>query len=332
MIRGPGDLPSVDTPPGASASIRLSVHHPTGGRAARDHLRQALLSGLLADAAMLDEDQPDQPWPGEFPGGEWAVLQKRSFPKAGMFKLVAFGPSTDARTTVTVGYAAAADDEGEDSRDVVAATSACSVSLLCELQGLVREDLGPGCLPALCARFLGIHGGWTFSELLRLRLMDVPIVTLAPDRQGPDGFLQGAEALLGGLALVVRLDPKAVAELADVVGREMSCPGGGARIYRPGWSKDDNPGRHPAWSRQQVLPKGERERFAEFAFCNEVFRELFVRPRERDRERIGELERQVAELAEHGAGTDGPKRDGGKGRSQETKTPPEADVPGSGQP
>lgn len=303
MIRGPGDPPAHDMLPGACTSLTLSVYHPANARASRARVHKALLSGLLADVEALDDGQP---WPREFPEKKLLLVQMRSFPGTTMYKRVLFDPAGTERTTVTVDYVAEtdADATGENTRPVLATTAACSQVVLYELWALVREGLGPGCLPAVRARYLDSFGGWVFSEVLRQQRLGAPIIALTDTARYPDGFLQGVETLLGDQALVAELSPEAATDLTKTVGREMSCFNGAVRLYRSGWSKDNDPGDHPIWLRRQVLPDGEKEQFAEFAFCNEILRELYVRPWERGREIAREIQRRVAEAAGRDAGAE----------------------------
>jgi len=165
------------------------------------------------------------------------------------------------------------------------------------------------------------------SDLLTLLTSDLrklPVVLLSPYAQGESNQIDPEKLArnLAGVAVVVHAqDPEVIGDIADELGRELSCFNGGARIYWPGFSKESDPRRHRlllgAWI-QQVGPAVaartiERAIFAVAAFryvpdsrIADVIRrtesaqrqKLFVEKRETGDDFWADYERDLARLDE----------------------------------
>jgi hypothetical protein len=100
-----------------------------------------------------------------------------------------------------------------------------------------------------------------FLVLLQSPLRRVPIVLLSPYANGTPTFID-ANALadhLAGVGVVVRAGSAEVTwDFGDEVGRSLNCFDGGARIYWPGFSLDDDPIRHPLFLGSRIAGNGSR--------------------------------------------------------------------------
>ena len=132
-----------------------------------------------------------------------------------------------------------------------------------------------------------------------------PVLVLSTYRK--DGQLKqildpdGTSAKLAGLAQVVVLSRDMVWPFNEVVGRDFAVRGASMRLYRPGFSPEDDPGRHPYWSPIELVAQGWTLR----QLSDELLREaayLSLRALERedailafDRVREMVLERRIEE-------------------------------------
>lgn len=86
-----------------------------------------------------------------------------------------------------------------------------------------------------------------FLELLQSPMRRLPIVFLAPYASGHpnpvDAPLLARRLAAVGIVVNVR-DPEVTFEIADEIGRALSCYNGGIRIYWPGFSKSQEPRTH----------------------------------------------------------------------------------------
>ena len=131
-----------------------------------------------------------------------------------------------------------------------------------------------------------------FIELLQSPARRLPIVFISPYANGDPTELD-ANAMaqrLAGVAVVVKIqDPEATWDVADAIGRTLSCFDGAARIYWPGFSIDQDPRRHRLYFGTRIRDTGgpfiersiERSIFAVAAFrfapdprLNDVVREV----------------------------------------------------------
>jgi len=62
-----------------------------------------------------------------------------------------------------------------------------------------------------------------------------------------------ARALYGACTVHVLTDRRATFPLAEAIGASFACYDGAARLYRPGLSSDDPPGRHPLWKPDEQM-------------------------------------------------------------------------------
>ena len=67
---------------------------------------------------------------------------------------------------------------------------------------------------------------------------------------------KGLADKLGGLAQVFVLDREMVWPFNEQVGRKAAVSGATIRFFRPGFSSDDEPGRHPVWSPTELNTQG----------------------------------------------------------------------------
>lgn len=86
-----------------------------------------------------------------------------------------------------------------------------------------------------------------FSELLHSPKRRLPIVLVAPYANGDSNALDAtllAQHLAGVGIVVSAVDAEATWDIADALGRTLSCFNGGARIYWPGFSAKSDPRSH----------------------------------------------------------------------------------------
>jgi hypothetical protein len=138
---------------------------------------------------------------------------------------------------------------------------------------------------------LGTDNVDEFVEFLQSADRKLPIVLVSPYANGEPTELD-VDAMaqrLAGVAVVVDFqDPQATWDVADAIGRTMSCFDGAARIYWPGFSADQDPRRHRLYFGARIRDVGaplieksiERSIFAVAAFrfvsdsrLNDVVRE-----------------------------------------------------------
>jgi hypothetical protein len=130
-----------------------------------------------------------------------------------------------------------------------------------------------------------------FIELLQSPKRRLPIVFIAPYANGQPSELDAAEMAkrLAAVGVVVRVrEPEATWDIAEAVGRTMSCFDGAARIYWPGFSPEDDLRSHRLYFGTTIREIGslpiersiERSIFAVAAFrfvsdgrFNEIIRE-----------------------------------------------------------
>ncbi len=137
-----------------------------------------------------------------------------------------------------------------------------------------------------------------FLELLQSPVRLLPIVFVSPYANGDPTKLD-ADAMaqrLAGVAIVVNLqDPQVTWDIADAIGRSMSCFDGAARIYWPGFSPDQDPRRHRLYFGAKIRDLGatiiersiERSIFTVAAFrfvpdprLNDIVREVEQKDRQ----------------------------------------------------
>ncbi|SET98512.1 hypothetical protein [Stigmatella erecta] len=87
----------------------------------------------------------------------------------------------------------------------------------------------------------------------------VPIIVVSEDAQGV--ALTDLHKILAydlaGIANVVMVDALAAWALTDGLGKSLSCYNGAVRLYWPRLSIEDDPFRHPLWTRQRLASGGE---------------------------------------------------------------------------
>lgn len=97
---------------------------------------------------------------------------------------------------------------------------------------------------------LPVKGVPDFIELLQSSRRRLPIVFLSPYAGGDPSPID-AESMaqhLAGVAIVVHAqNAEATWDVADAIGRTLSCFNGAARIYWPGFTALDDPRRHPLY-------------------------------------------------------------------------------------
>ena len=138
---------------------------------------------------------------------------------------------------------------------------------------------------------LGTNTVEQFVELLQSPKRRLPIVFISPYADGQPSDLDAAEMAkrLAAVAVVVDIrEPEATWDVADAIGRTMSCFDGAARIYWPGFSPEDDPRSHRLYFGATIRDIGasriersiERSIFAVAAFrfvsdarLNEIVRE-----------------------------------------------------------
>lgn len=77
-------------------------------------------------------------------------------------------------------------------------------------------------------------------------------------------------AALAGVAIVVEADSSDVTwEIADTLGKTLSCYNGAARIYWPGFSIADDPRKHPLYLAERISTVGPQAAFR--AIENTIF-------------------------------------------------------------
>ncbi len=106
---------------------------------------------------------------------------------------------------------------------------------------------------------LDMNGLEQFITLLESPLRRIPIVFFAPYTSDEPNEIDTARAsaALAGVAVVVEAASAEVTwEIADVLGRTLSCYNGGVRIYWPGFSKTDDPRRHPLYLADRIVAAG----------------------------------------------------------------------------
>jgi hypothetical protein len=108
---------------------------------------------------------------------------------------------------------------------------------------------------------LDMDGIEEFIALLESPLRRIPIVFLAPHTTDQVNEIDAVRisAALAGVAVVVEVASADVTwEIADVLGRTLSCYDGAARIYWPGFSINDDPRRHPLYLANRIAEVGPR--------------------------------------------------------------------------
>ncbi len=309
-----GGCPAEDPPGGADAkgretttadpeggdevvSLFVEVGFPSSWKGAREHIGDTLFPMLRADSGRFEDVGGADPASERPPAkNSWGVTETETLGQVRLRHgtLYRHEVVTDkADTSVMVATSYEIDGEGDDLR---AAVRDHGLLMLRAHLAAVRECADPRLQMSLHAWLLGDTGGEMFCELLRDPGRDVPLLALTDVPSYPLLFFRWAEFELVDRAIVASLDDDAADRLTDSVGKEWSCFSGSARIYRPGWSEKDRHDRHPIWRRRKILPEGHDADFAQRAFRDEVFREVFVSPGERDRERLEEAERHAAAL------------------------------------
>jgi hypothetical protein len=94
---------------------------------------------------------------------------------------------------------------------------------------------------------LGADSVHHFVELLQSPKRRLPIVFISPYSDGQVSELDADKMAmhLAAVAVIVKIrDSEATWDVADAIGRTMSCFDGAARIYWPGFSPDDDPRSH----------------------------------------------------------------------------------------
>ncbi len=100
-----------------------------------------------------------------------------------------------------------------------------------------------------------------FILLLTSPLRRLPLVFLSPYAAGGRNEIDSDKlaAELAGVAIVVEAKAAATTwDIADRIGRPLSCFDGAARIYWPGFSLDDEPRRHPLYLASRIFSVGTR--------------------------------------------------------------------------
>ena len=138
---------------------------------------------------------------------------------------------------------------------------------------------------------LGTAGVDQFVELLQSPKRRLPIVFISPYADGKPSELDAAEMAkrLAAVGVVVKIrESEATWDLAEAIGRTMSCFDGAARIYWPGFTLEDDPRSHRLYFGATIREIGnapiersiERSIFAVAAFrfvsdgrLNEIIRE-----------------------------------------------------------
>ncbi|MGB6661451.1 MAG: hypothetical protein WBE90_20795 [Xanthobacteraceae bacterium] len=124
---------------------------------------------------------------------------------------------------------------------------------------------------------LSTSGMGDFIELLKSPKRRLPIVFIAPYADGRPSELNATEMAkrLAAVAVVVKIrEAEATWDVADAIGRALSCFDGATRIYWPGFSVEDNPRSHRLYFRKTIEELGvakiersiERSIFAVAAF------------------------------------------------------------------
>lgn len=94
---------------------------------------------------------------------------------------------------------------------------------------------------------LGVGDVANFLELLQSPKRRLPIVFASPYANGDANALDTTSMAqhLAGVGIVIEVsDPEATWDIADAIGRTLSCFDGGARVYWPGFSTTNDPRRH----------------------------------------------------------------------------------------
>jgi hypothetical protein len=97
---------------------------------------------------------------------------------------------------------------------------------------------------------LAIDGVSQFITLLESPLRKLPIVFLSPYTSNHSNLIDSSELArrLAGVAIVVEAhDADCTWDIADVLGRALSCFDGAARVYWPGFVESSDPRRHPLY-------------------------------------------------------------------------------------
>jgi hypothetical protein len=108
---------------------------------------------------------------------------------------------------------------------------------------------------------LDVDGIDQFTTLLESPLRRIPIVFLAPytdDRTNEIDEVRISAALAGVAVVVQAVSGEVTWEIADILGRTLSCYDGAARIYWPGFSINDDPRRHPLYLANRIEAVGPR--------------------------------------------------------------------------
>lgn len=98
-----------------------------------------------------------------------------------------------------------------------------------------------------------------FVARLEARTRRLPIVFLSPLTSGQANAIEAtrcADRLLGLAHVFVAADPDATWEMAEHLGRRLSCYDGAARIYWPLLSKGDDPYSHPLYLADRIEQVG----------------------------------------------------------------------------
>jgi hypothetical protein len=94
-----------------------------------------------------------------------------------------------------------------------------------------------------------------FLDVLRSTERGLPLIVIAEPANGPSPIPDLGKKLakfLFGLANVVDISRAATFKLTEAIGKEMSVFDGGLRVYWPGWSSQDDIGRHPLFLRRRL--------------------------------------------------------------------------------
>ncbi len=158
---------------------------------------------------------------------------------------------------------------------------------------------------------LDLDGIEQFIELLESPLRKLPLVFVSPyttDEKNAINTVRMSAALAGVAVVVEATSAEVTWEIAEKLGRPLSCFDGAARIYWPGFSANDGPREHPLYLADRIVAAGpyvastsiERTLFsvATFRFVPDPRMNAIVRAVQRNL-RVEKIEEQKA-----GAGVD----------------------------
>ncbi len=293
-----GETPSPDLADSDTVvGFHLSVRCPSSRGGVCADIGATLFPALGVDNGLFGEVVGASPPGGDPDAGIWS-LRRSLFGQGALLKYQRLWDNAGPRVTMETDYEILG--EGADL-----AAAVCERSLLMVRAHLAAmRESGPELQMSMVVWFQGDMGGEALCGLIRDPGRDVPALVLTGVLSHPIGFFEWRDDL-DDQAIVAMLDAAAARRLTAALGKEWSCFSGSARLYRPGWSERDRHDWHPIWRRRKLLPEGCPAAFADRAFRDGVFREVFVTPGRRERQAIADLDARFGELMERHRDLDG---------------------------